>query len=282
MLTNANRQLPPMSHKIFLVAVSCIILLLFQGCATPSRLTAVPAQDTTQAEIPGIPNARYWVQTNIEPFIRDAIASAQREQTYLARIGHQGPLPPVNFLAVSGGGGDGAFGAGLLVGWTATGTRPEFKGVTGISTGALIAPFAFLGPDYDDELRAVYTTIGLPDVLKPRGLLAALTSDGLADNSPLFELISRHVNAEFLARIAREYQDKCRLLLVGTTNLDARRPVIWNMGAIAVAARDNPRAIALCGSQTGLAEEQAQAVIIVECSPEFATADAVTRRAVVA
>ncbi len=221
-----------------------ILPLLLQGCATPTRLAAVPVQDTTRAEIPGVPNARYWVDTDIEPFIRDAIASAQRERDYLARTGHRGPLPPIQFLAISGGGDDGAFGAGLLVGWTETGTRPEFKGVTGISTGALIAPFAFLGPEYDDELRTVYTTIGPPDVLKPRGLLAALTSDGLADNSPLFELISRHVNAEFLARIATEYE-KGRLLLIGTTNLDARRPVIWNMGAIAVAARDNPKALDL-------------------------------------
>jgi hypothetical protein len=228
-----------------LASLFALCVLLIAGCATPSRLAAVPVQDTTRAEIPGIPNARYWVQTDIEPFIRDAIASAQREQAYLARTGHQGPLPPINFLAVSGGGDDGAFGAGLLVGWTETGTRPEFTGVTGISTGALIAPFAFLGPEEDDTLRAVYTTIGPPDVLKPRGLLAALTSDGLADNAPLFELISRYINAKFLARIAREYQEKGRLLLIGTTNLDARRGMIWNMGEIAVAARDNPKALEL-------------------------------------
>jgi hypothetical protein len=227
-----------------LVSLAALLFLL-QGCATPSRLAAVPAQDTTKAEIPGVPNARYWVQTDIEPFIRDAIASAQREKAYLDRIGHRGPLPPVNFLAVSGGGDDGAFGAGLLVGWTEAGTRPEFKGVTGVSTGALIAPFAFLGPEEDAKLREVYTTIGPRNILLPRSLLAALTSDGLADNSPLFELISRHVNAEFLARIAKEYQEKGRLLLVGTTNLDARRGIIWNMGEIAMAARDNPKALDL-------------------------------------
>ena len=235
-----------MLHKNSILAILCtVLLLLVQGCATPTRLAAVPASDTTRAEIPGIPNARYWVASDIEPFIRDALAAAQREQAYLARTGHQGPLPPVNFLAISGGGDDGAFGAGLLVGWTASGTRPEFKGVTGISTGALIAPFAFLGSEEDGALREVYTTIGPQNILKPRGLLAALTDDGLADNSPLFELISRHINAEFLARIAREYQDKGRLLLVGTTDLDARRPVIWNMGEIAMAARDNPKALEL-------------------------------------
>ena len=235
-----------MPHQVSIFTVLfAALLLLAQGCATPSRLAAVPVQDTLRAEIPGIPNARYWVDADVEPFIRDAIASGQREQAYLARTGHQGPLPPINFLAVSGGGDDGAFGAGLLVGWTETGTRPEFKGVTGISTGALIAPFAFLGPEEDDTLREVYTMIGPANILKPRGLLAAITDDGMADNSPLLELISRHVNAEFLARIAREYQEKGRLLLIGTTNLDARRPVIWNMGAIAVAARDNPKALDL-------------------------------------
>ncbi len=231
------------SSSLWITLVALTALLLLQGCATPSRLAAVPVQDTTRAEIPGIPNARYWVQADIEPFIRDAIASGQREQAYLARTGHQGPLPPINFLAVSGGGDDGAFGAGLLVGWTETGTRPAFKGVTGVSTGALIAPFAFLGPEEDDTLREVYTNISPRNILEPRGLLAAITSDGLADNSPLFELISRHVNAEFLARIAREYQEKGRLLLIGTTNLDARRGIVWNMGAIA--ASGDPKALDL-------------------------------------
>ena len=148
------------SSSAWLTFVAFAALLLLQGCATPSRLSAVPVKETTRAEIPGVPNARYWVDADIEPFIRDAFAAGQREQAYLTRTGHQGALPPAVFLAVSGGGDDGAFGAGLLVGWTQAGTRPEFKGVTGVSTGALIAPFAFLGPDYDDELRAVYTTSG--------------------------------------------------------------------------------------------------------------------------
>jgi len=243
---NTSYQGLPMSHKVLrIILLSAALLLFVQGCATPSRLEAVPTQDMTRAEIPGIPNARYWVESDIETFVNDALASFQREQQYLARTGrqHQGALPPVNFLAISGGGDDGAFGAGLLVGWTEHGTRPEFKAVTGISTGALIAPFAFLGPDYDDKLRAVYTTIGPSDVLKPRSLLAALTSDGMADNRPLYELISRYIDSEMLARIAAEYNDKGRLLLISTTNLDARRPVIWNMGAIA--SSSDPRATEL-------------------------------------
>ena len=65
---------------------------------------------------------------------------------------------PHNYLVVSSGGVDGAFGAGLLVGWTAAGTRPEFQIVTGVSTGATIATLAFLGPEYDDSLRQVYSS----------------------------------------------------------------------------------------------------------------------------
>jgi hypothetical protein len=233
-----------MPQKTSIVVTLCSALMLFiAGCSSLTREDAVPVRDTVRAQIPGIPNARYFVDTDVAPFVRDAIAAAEREQAYLRRSGHRGPLPPVNFLAVSGGGDDGAFGAGLLVGWTRTGTRPEFRGVTGVSTGALIAPFAFLGPSEDSTLRAVYTRIGPADISKRRSVLAALTSDGLADNYPLFQLISRHIDADFLRRVAAEYNDKGRLLLIGTTNLDARRPVIWNMGAIA--ASPDPRALEL-------------------------------------
>lgn len=219
-------------------------LLLLQGCATPGRLGAVPVKDTTRAIIPGIPNARFWVDADLDPMIRETHAAIEREQTTWVRTGHREPLPPASFLAVSGGGDDGAFGAGLLVGWTQAGDRPTFKLVTGVSTGALIAPFAFLGPAYDGTLRAVYTQTAPRNIAIPRGLLAALTSDAIADNQPLFALISQYVNEELLARIAEEYQ-KGRLLLIGTTNLDARRPVVWNMGAIAAAARDHPKALEL-------------------------------------
>jgi predicted acylesterase/phospholipase RssA len=118
------------------------------------------------------------------------------------------------------------------VGWSGTGTRPSFKLVTGISTGALIAPFAFLGPAYDQQLRDVYTGIGPDDVYERRLLLSAIFSDALTSTDPLFHLIARYANADMLAAIAREY-DRGRLLLIGTTNLDVQRPVIWNIGAIA-------------------------------------------------
>lgn len=208
----------------------------------PSRLPAVPAGMTTRAEIPGIPGARYWVAEDIAPFVKDVVVAREREKEILAQSGIQGELPPVDLLAVSGGGDKGAFGAGLLCGWSDAGTRPRFKAVTGVSTGALIAPFAFLGPDYDFVLRKVYTAVRPQDILLSRNFLAAIADDGMADNYPLWTLISKYVDAAFLEKIAVEYR-KGRLLLIGTTDLDARQPVVWNMGAIA--ASDDPKSLAL-------------------------------------
>jgi len=111
-------------------------------------------------------------------------------------------LPPVSYLAVSGGGDNGAFGAGLLNGWTATGTRPEFKIVTGVSTGALIAPFAFLGPDYDAALREVYTTMTPAKIYRARGFSAALFDDAMADTSPLAQVIAAYVDQKMFDAIA--------------------------------------------------------------------------------
>jgi hypothetical protein len=112
-----------------------------------------------------------------------------------ASTGHTGPLPPVDLLVISGGGDNGAFGAGLLCAWSTSGTRPTFKSVTGISTGALIAPIAFVGSECDGLLRKIYTSVTPADILDRRNILAALTNDGMADNRPLWELISRSFDA---------------------------------------------------------------------------------------
>jgi predicted acylesterase/phospholipase RssA len=138
----------------------------------------------------------------------------------------------VVYLAISGGGDNGAFAAGLLNGWTAAGTRPEFKLVTGISTGALIAPFAFLGPKYDATLKEVYTTISPKDVMEPRGLITGVLSDAMADNRPLWKLTRKSVTEELLKQVAAEYA-KGRGLMIATADIDARRGVIWDMGKIA-------------------------------------------------
>jgi len=148
----------------------------------------------------------------------------------------------INILALSGGQEDGAFGAGLLAGWSQHGGRPIFNIVTGTSTGALAAPFAFLGRDYDGALEAMYTKTRASDILDKRYLVAAITDDAMMDSAPLFRTICRYLTQEVLERIAVEYR-KGRLLLVSTANLDTSKLVIWNIGAIA--ASDNPDRLTL-------------------------------------
>ncbi|RJF94281.1 patatin family protein [Sphingomonas cavernae] len=208
------------------------------GCATPERLPAVPTAATVQAET-GLGPVRFFVRRDVSGFETEAKASLARELAYRASVGQHGPLPPAYFLAISGGGDNGAFGAGLLNGWTASGTRPEFKAVTGISTGALIAPFAFLGPKYDHVLEEVYTRTSQRDIFRLRGMIRGFFSDAMADTTPLYELVTRYADQALLDAIAAEYA-KGRLLLVGTTALDSLEPVIWNMTAIA--ASKDPRA----------------------------------------
>jgi predicted acylesterase/phospholipase RssA len=179
-----------------------------------------------------MPGVRYVAGGEMSELSAIAIESLRKEQDYRATQGQTGPLPPAVYLAISGGGDKGAYTAGLLNGWTAAGTRPEFKLVTGISTGALIAPFAFLGERYDATLTEVYTTIAPEDVLKQRGLIAGVFGDAMADNAPLWALTRKFVTADVLREVAAEYA-KGRFLLVGTADIDARRPIIWDMGKIA-------------------------------------------------
>ncbi|MEM7669633.1 MAG: patatin-like phospholipase family protein [Pseudomonadota bacterium] len=149
-----------------------------------------------------------------------------------------GPIEEIS-LALSGGGPDGAFGAGLLNGWTARGDRPEFTIVTGISTGAIVALFAFLGEEYDDELTEIYTTYETDQLVTP-AIFAALTGGtAVTDVSGYRKLIEDYVNDDVVAELAAEHA-RGRALLIGTTNLDAARPVVWNISAIA--ATGNPAA----------------------------------------
>jgi hypothetical protein len=223
----------------FLTFLLVAVALATAGCSHPDRLPAVPRADTARAQPLGIPNARFFADADVAPMIQEGMRSVQREVATLRAEGKNptpANLPTAYYLAVSGGGDNGAFGAGLLNGWSATGTRPQFRMVTGVSTGALIAPFAFLGPDYDAALREVYTTLTPERVFRARGLTAALFDDAMADTSPLADVIAKYADEKMFAAIAREYNEG-RLLLIGTTDLDAQRPVIWNIGALAASGK---------------------------------------------
>jgi predicted acylesterase/phospholipase RssA len=225
-------------HLISFTASSGVAALL-PGCALPERGPGVPAGEATRATVLGLPNERFFPVFGATPLEAEFAAAGERLKQARG-LAANAPLPEVQLLAVSGGGENGAFGAGLLCGWTDQGTRPTFELVTGISTGALIAPFAYLGPGYDPQLRAVYTGLSPDKVLTSRFITAALFDDALADNHPLFTTISSYVNEEMQAAIAKGY-DEGRLLLIGTTDLDAQQPVIWNIGAIAKSG--HPRAL---------------------------------------
>jgi predicted patatin/cPLA2 family phospholipase len=180
--------------------------------------TPYTLEDQNAAVIPGIPDARAWGDSDTD--FRRVLPTAS------------GP-----WLALSGGGADGAYGAGLLTGWSQSGIRPEFAAVTGVSIGALIGPYAFLGPRYDEDLRKNFAEITAADVFEDKQ-----TPESLFDSWPLKQLIEKRVTREMLAAIAAEHA-KGRRFLVVTTNQDAGRRVVWNMGAIA--ARGDEKALKL-------------------------------------
>jgi predicted acylesterase/phospholipase RssA len=198
----------------------------------------VPEQYVEAAEIPGIPSARTWGD-KVPPDYEERVSRALRQ----LESQPQGPeAESYDVLALSGGGANGAFGAGLLVGWTAAGDRPEFDVVTGISTGALIAPFAFLGPQHDAELEEFYTTTSTEDVITTKSLFGVLGSEAATSSEPLRQTLIDVVDEEMVAAIAAQHI-RGRRLWIGTTNLDAGRPVIWDIGSIA--GSGHPRSASL-------------------------------------
>lgn len=146
------------------------------------------------------------------------------------------------YLALSGGGADGAYGVGVLNGWTAARNRPTFSVVSGVSTGGLIAPFAFLGSQYDDTIRELYTSGIAESLLNDPSIIRVLFGSGLFGNTRLRELVARYVGPEIMAQVARE-NARGRRLLVVTTDLDTQRTAIWDMGKIA--AVGTPEALKL-------------------------------------
>lgn len=208
-----------------------VLGLLLSGltaCTTLPRENAVPKALTFDTKIENMPGVRYkiWSQAGIEEMVNDM-------RQGITDVQYQRSAKVANYLALSGGGDNGAFGAGLLSGWTKRGDRPEFILVSGVSTGALIAPFAFLGPDYDFVLKRTFTEVDQQNIFIERGLAGVLFSDAYADTSPLYKLISEYVTPELLQKISDEYTLRNRWLLIVTTNLDAGVPVVWNMGKLA-------------------------------------------------
>lgn len=207
-------------------------LIFLTGCSAPLLRNPVPPQDYEQVHVEGIDaQIRFWGDSppaNLNEVL--AIKARQRK----AHTPTQSETV-VSYLALSGGGEDGAYGAGLLAGWTDHGDRPTFDVVTGISTGALIAPFAFLGSGYDQQLKRFYTTLSTDDLIITsawKKVQAITGSSALTDTSPLMNIIADNISPAMFDQIAAEH-NKGRRLYIGTTHLDAQRPVIWDIGALA-------------------------------------------------
>lgn len=214
-----------------ILATPLLCLLLVACIAGGQTRDAVPEKLVTAARIDGYGTIRVWGD-DADSVSEREIATARRQRMEAAISDPRMDPRSVNALTISGGGSSGAFGAGVLAGWTKAGTRPEFDIVTGISTGALIAPLAFLGPKYDSRLTEAFTTISGTDVYERNGIITAVATASATSNAPLRRMIEKYVTDDVVAAIAREHA-KGRRLLIGTTNLDAERPVVWNIGAIA-------------------------------------------------
>src|SRR5580700_8800187 len=208
----------------FLLSAS---LLALQGCAH----TAIREPTSSEGQEP---NA---IRT-LGPDQRFSTLSAE---SVARRVRAQRAGQPVNILALSGGGADGAFGAGALVGLTRSASRPLFSVVTGVSTGALIAPYAFLGPAWDDQLIEVYTSGRAEHLLQSRGL-GALFGSSVYRGEPLRDLVDRYATDELIQAVAREASTG-RLLLVATTDVSTGEPVVWDLGSIAMNGGPGARAL---------------------------------------
>lgn len=217
---------------MILRAALCLALMLLPACTFQGRPQALPFDRQEGAKVAGYGPIRFWadgIDSRVPAYLDDQYRQIVASGCRVCRN-------EATFLAISGGGGDGAYGAGLLKAWSERGDRPRFEVVTGVSTGSLAAPFVFAGPAYDPALEEVYTRYGDGDLFRNKGVVGLL-GDSLYDTEPLRRLIERHADDTLLDIIATEHR-KGRRLLVQTTNLDAQRPVVWDLGAIA--ASGNP------------------------------------------
>jgi predicted acylesterase/phospholipase RssA len=216
-----------MGLKWFGVFPASLALLLLAACSSPPART-LSVREPSYATLP---NGHDPLKPDQVSSLYAAVAAVPGDNAirYLERKrGHA-----LNMLSLSGGGQNGAFGAGFLIGWRESGRRPEFDVVGGVSTGALLATHAFLGTPADDAvLEEMYTKVTNADIYTDRSIFGLLTADSLKDTAPLRAMIAKYVTAETLQRVAAEF-DNNRLLVVGTTNIDYGQTWVWNMTRIA-------------------------------------------------
>jgi hypothetical protein len=226
--------LQPLELSLRCALLFVALALALAGCGSLPR-NGVPPALMSEAIIPGMPDVRAPAGIP-NAVMRDDMAASFAQESPADFPANAEGIVLYPHLALSGGGANGAFGAGFLNGWSSTGQRPKFKVVTGVSTGALMAPFAFLGQPGDAALHEFYTTTRSRDIFALGEFVAIvrqlLYGEGIADTSPLVNLLERHVDEALLQAVASAHNSG-RRLYIGTVDLDSQRFIIWNMGLIA-------------------------------------------------
>lgn len=212
-----------------LALVCSLVFMALQGCVSLPQRTGTAPGDAGMAGDSETAGAMPMTVRTLNADHRYSEVSFGEVAARLQALNENGP---VNILALSGGGAGGAFGAGAMVGLTLSGRRPQFTVVTGVSAGALIAPYAFLGPAWDRQLTQIYTGGSGEHVLRSRGL-GVLFGSSMYRGTPLKALVDRYADDSLIEAVAAEAR-KCRLLLVATTDVNTGEPVVWDLGAIAM------------------------------------------------
>ncbi|RJG47410.1 patatin-like phospholipase family protein [Motilimonas pumila] len=213
---------------------SLMSVLIMLGCSQVPPRSAVPAELTHLVAPAGLTQLRYFGDSRDNPFDDQYIQQLRQRQKRAGLLYNaQGHILPAHHLALSGGGEYGAFGAGVLNAWSKRGDRPEFSVVTGISTGAIISVFAFLGAEYDSYLTRFYTQTDGDQLFQSKSIFTMFTGLSLVNTEPFEAIVRETISADIIEQVAQQHL-RGRLLLMGTTDLDSQRPVVWNMGELAL------------------------------------------------
>ena len=215
-----------------LIIIILMSLLSIQGCAMVRPWNPVPIDFIGKVTIPGMPDIRSDMGDPDPIVMRKSLIDSFKQEGKDDYSTNALGIKIYPVLAVSAGGPNGAYGAGFLKGWSKQGTRPLFKIITGVSSGAIIALCAFLGKDYDDQLEEFFTTMSTRDIMKQNNIFSILFGNSLMSPSPLVKKISVIVNDELISKVAKEHM-RGRRLFIGTVNLDAQEFDVWDMGALA-------------------------------------------------
>ena len=216
----------------FLAIIFLMGVLSSQGCGAMRSRSAVPMDFSGKVAISGMADIRSDIDDPDPIVIQKSLIESFKQEgkddypTNVLGI----KIYPV--LAVSAGGAKGAYGAGFLKGWSKEGSRPLFKIITGVSSGAIIAVYAFLGKDFDDQLEKFFTTVSTKDIMRKNNLFSILFGESFMSSAPLAKMVSDIVDEKFVAKVAEEHRHG-RRLFIGSVNLDAQEFVVWDMGALA-------------------------------------------------